>query len=132
MQILTAQKTKFSVNDFFGKCYQIHTFFQICSHLLKKSLTENFIFYRVYWCKQNALTRILRIVFKSGLCLIFKPYLTRIRPVQVEMSETPFVQSFGVDPTVGISYQYPLPNSLRTTDCKTQLSSVTIWKWLIL
>ena len=34
----TAQKMKFSINDFFSKCDQIH------SHLLKKSLIENFIF----------------------------------------------------------------------------------------
>ena len=30
--------------DFFGKCGPIHSFPQICSHLLKKSLMENFIF----------------------------------------------------------------------------------------
>ena len=36
----TAQKMKFSVKDFFSKCDQIW----IWSHLLKKSLMENFIF----------------------------------------------------------------------------------------
>ena len=41
---LTAQKMKFSINDFFSKCEQIRIFLQICSHLLKKSLMENFIF----------------------------------------------------------------------------------------
>ena len=40
----TAQKMKFSSNDFFGKCDQIRSFLQICSHLLKKSLLENFTF----------------------------------------------------------------------------------------
>ena len=38
---ITAQKMKFSIKDFFIKCDQI-TFW---SHLLKKSLMENFIFY---------------------------------------------------------------------------------------
>ena len=35
---------KFSIKDFFSKCDQIHNFLRIWSHLLKKSLMENFIF----------------------------------------------------------------------------------------
>ena len=35
---------KFSIKDFFSKCDQIISFLQIWSHLLKKSLMENFIF----------------------------------------------------------------------------------------
>ena len=34
--------------DFFIKCDQIHSFLQIWSHLLKKSLMENFIFCALY------------------------------------------------------------------------------------
>ena len=41
---VTAQKMKFSIKDFSGKCDQIRSFLQIWSHLLKKSLMENFIF----------------------------------------------------------------------------------------
>ena len=37
-------KMKFPVKDFFGKCDQIRTFLGFWSHLLKKSLIENFIF----------------------------------------------------------------------------------------
>ena len=40
----TAQKIKFSIKDFFSKCVQIRSFLRIWSHLLKKSLIENFIF----------------------------------------------------------------------------------------
>ena len=40
----TAQKMKFLVKDFFIKCDQISSFLRIWSHLLKKSLIENFIF----------------------------------------------------------------------------------------
>ena len=40
----TAQKMKFSTKDFFSNCDRIHSFFRIWSHLLKKSLKENFIF----------------------------------------------------------------------------------------
>ena len=39
----TAQKMKFSTNDFFSKCDQIRSFLRIWSHLLQKSLMENFI-----------------------------------------------------------------------------------------
>ena len=35
---------KFSIKDFFSKCDQIRSFLRIWSHLLKKSLMENFIF----------------------------------------------------------------------------------------
>ena len=39
---LTARKMKFSIKDFFSKCF--FSFLRICSHLLKKYLMENFIF----------------------------------------------------------------------------------------
>ena len=35
---------KFSIKDFCSKCDQIRSFLRIWSHLLKKSLMENFIF----------------------------------------------------------------------------------------
>ena len=35
---------KFSIKDFFSKCDQIRIFLRIWSHLLKKSLRENFVF----------------------------------------------------------------------------------------
>ena len=41
--INTAQKMKFSIKDFFIKCEQIRCKQPIWSHLLKKSLMENFI-----------------------------------------------------------------------------------------
>ena len=42
--LVTAQKMKFSIKDFFSKCDQIHRKLRIWSHLLKKSLMVNFIF----------------------------------------------------------------------------------------
>ena len=44
----TRQKMKFSIKDFFSKCDQIRSFLRIWSHLLKKSLMENFIFCAVW------------------------------------------------------------------------------------
>ena len=35
---------KFSIKDFFSKCDQIRRKLQIYSHLMKKSVMENFIF----------------------------------------------------------------------------------------
>ena len=40
----TAQKMKFSIKNFFSKCDEIRKKLRIWSHLLKKSLMENFIF----------------------------------------------------------------------------------------
>ena len=45
---ITAQKMKFSIKDFFSKCDQIRSFLRIWSHLLKKSLMENFTFCAVH------------------------------------------------------------------------------------
>ena len=44
MNLTTAQKMKFSIQDFFSKCDQIRGKLRIWSHLLKKSLMEDFIF----------------------------------------------------------------------------------------
>ena len=42
--ILALQKMKFSIKDFSSKCEQVLRKLRIWSHLLKKSLMENFIF----------------------------------------------------------------------------------------
>ena len=39
-----AQKMKFNIKNFFSKCDQICSILRICSHLMRKSLMENFIF----------------------------------------------------------------------------------------
>ena len=44
MHVPIAQKMKFSIKDLFSKCDQIRSFLRIWSHLLKKSLMENFNF----------------------------------------------------------------------------------------
>ena len=50
------KKTKFSIKDFFSKCDQIRSKLQIWSHLLKKSLMENFIFCAVKFNGKNVLS----------------------------------------------------------------------------
>ena len=51
--IITAQKMKFSIKDFFSKCDQIRSFLRIWSHILKKSLIGNFIFCAVVLCGKH-------------------------------------------------------------------------------
>ena len=42
--LFTAQKIKFSIKDFLNRCDQIRRELRIWSHLLKKSLMQNFIY----------------------------------------------------------------------------------------
>ena len=49
LALFNAQKTKFSVRDFFSKCDPVSKKLRTWSHLLKKSLMENFIFRTVSW-----------------------------------------------------------------------------------
>ena len=53
----TTQKMKFSIKGFFSKCDQIRSFLWICSHLMKKSLMENFIFCAVFHCTATLIRR---------------------------------------------------------------------------
>ena len=49
----TAQKMKFSINNFISKCDQIRKNLRIWSHLLKTFLMENFIFCAVWKSQEN-------------------------------------------------------------------------------
>ena len=53
---ITAQKMKFSIKNFFSKCDQIRGKLRIWSHLLRKSLMENFIFCAVSLSSVNTFT----------------------------------------------------------------------------
>ena len=48
---------KFPIKDFSSKCDQIRSFLRIWSHLLEKSLMENFIFGAVILYPTNTITR---------------------------------------------------------------------------
>ena len=54
--LITAQKLKFPIKDFFSKCDQIRSFLQIWSSLLKKSLMGNFSF-----CACSVYTQFVRV-----------------------------------------------------------------------
>ena len=48
LKVSLHKKWSYPLKDFFSKCDQIRSFLGIWSHLLKKSLMENFIFCGVY------------------------------------------------------------------------------------
>ena len=62
--LFIAQRMKFSIKDFFSKCVQIRRKLRIWSHLLEKSLMENFIFYAV----------LIEFVREDLICKILKEY----------------------------------------------------------
>ena len=56
----TAQKIKFSIKDFFSKNDQIRRKLWIWSHLLEKSLMENFIFVQ---CQLHYYITVINIIY---------------------------------------------------------------------
>ena len=56
----TAQKKKFSVKDFFGKCDQIYRKLKNQSHLLKKPLVENLLFCSVCYSQKSSFLKLNR------------------------------------------------------------------------
>ena len=63
--ICTAQKMKLSVKEFFSKYEQILRKLRIWSHLLKKSLLENFIFVQCWLILQHKTITILRDIYRK-------------------------------------------------------------------
>ena len=67
-QVVIAQKIKFPIKDFFSKCDHMRRKLWVWSHLLQKSLMENFIFAQ---CVQNFLVsdlfgnRLLKLLLQS-------------------------------------------------------------------
>ena len=74
---ITAQKTKFSIKDFFSKCDQIQFPERNWSHLLKKPLIKNFIFMQC----------IFPFYFNTKLCSIAIAMLTMLAMLTVLKSE---------------------------------------------
>ena len=64
--LITAQKMKFFIKYFFCKCDQISSFLRIWSHLLKKSLMENFIFGAVSFSQIRVLFSLFLVVLLSS------------------------------------------------------------------
>ena len=101
----TAQKLKFSIKDFFSKCDQIRRKLLIWSHLLKKSLMENFIF-----CANRVTTHSpcsLQSLFKSLAKLIKTIKLIRYSGHQIsslENSSVSFKGFYGLHSITKVSH----------------------------
>ena len=67
---------KFTIKDFLSKSDQIRSFLRIWTHLLKKSLMENFIFYAV-WLVALCLSMYDFLVDTSGLLTYYLLVETR-------------------------------------------------------
>ena len=88
--IYTAQKLKFSIKDFFSKCDQIGRKLRIWSHLLKKSLMENFIFCVVLHIIRS--TVVLTVAGQGGRNSFRK---ISVKPNYVEKLKLYFKRSWG-------------------------------------
>ena len=77
----TAQKMKFSITDFFCKCDQIRSCLQIWLHLLKKSLTESFIFLCSMSKSQINFDFLSSVVLWKPLFLSYSPSCNLTPPV---------------------------------------------------
>ena len=91
----TARKIKFSIEDFCSKCDQIRRNVQIWSHLLQKSLMENFIFcavlesdfWQVFYKKKLLLKTFTKFKGKYLCCSLF---LTKLRLFSLQLYQRPW------------------------------------------
>ena len=65
----TAQKVKFHIKDLVSKCDQIPSFLRVWSHLLKKSLMENFIFLCSVCCMKEI---IFQVITPKNFIVVFR------------------------------------------------------------
>ena len=86
--LFTPQKMKFCMKDFFCKYDQIRRKLRIWSHLLKKSLMENFIFCAVLLSLKHKID--CRTIFATKICSTIS-YRGRSRSAPTSMIERFFI-----------------------------------------
>ena len=86
IRVVTTQKMKFSIKDFFSKCDQIRRKLRIWSHLLKKSLMENLIFCAVCnvcccldWLFSYSLAALLTVLISFHILVVSRPVLFTLK-----------------------------------------------------
>ena len=67
---ITVQKMKFFIKDFFSKCDRIRSVLRIESHLLKRSLMENFIF--CAWILKQLMIKTVTVIDDNNVNVIYK------------------------------------------------------------
>ena len=83
----TAKKIKFSINNFFSKCDQIHKKLLILIHLLKKSLMESSIFCAVIIVNYMVMQiRCVKLLIGEGYFIKTESFLVET-PLTAEISK---------------------------------------------
>ena len=96
---------KFSIRDFFSKCDQICRKLRIWSHLLKKSLTENFIFLCSGWYTKGVkFFKTLNLITNIVICEAYNRQFLN-----------PCVPLFLCSPVFSAPFLYPLKTSENLT-----------------
>ena len=123
---------KFSITDFFSKCDQIRRKLRIWSHLLKKSLIENFIFYAV------AVVFKIRTPTEKPSCVSAKQKWSRLREHEVEAEYQNYITNHSTEDvhqtfanrhekTLKIVYSTGWIFFCKTKDGRVSLNK--IWWW---
>ena len=97
MEASPAQKMKFSTTDFFSKCDQIRRNVRTSSHLLKKSVMENFILCAVPYKISDQKTGCLSTAWKvSNYGVILGPYflIFVLNTGKYGPEKTPYLDTF--------------------------------------
>ena len=128
----TAQKIRFSIKDFFSECDQILRKLRIWSHVLEKSLMENFIFYADI--KPNSWSCRFATLFKK-----INIYQERFRGdclkllTQLEHSWTTWLLLKVLQPKIFIFEKKTVKLSWDSSTCKQKVSRsfffFSLWWW---
>ena len=117
---------KFSIKDFLSKCDQIRSFLRIWSHLLKKSLKENFSFCAVHI---RVMWRVKFVQFVRLICRaqFFKPQIIFVKSSFIDICQTHLCVS-AIYRVIALNLEYHvtvvnLPSDLETysAGCQTFL-----------
>ena len=110
MYLSTAQKKIFSIQDFFSKCDQIRRKLRISSHLLKKSLMENFIFSAVVIGLRTHTLSFLLLTVSLVPQTFFSQSSLKITPDLDFLKHVSKKTFLGVSPksVIGLFQKYPL------------------------
>ena len=75
-KMMTAQKMKLSIESFFSKCDRIRRNLQIWSYLLKKSLIENFVRWKMNTlsCERRPIRQHIRNIIYRSFIRCFSQY----------------------------------------------------------
>ena len=114
----TAQSMKLSIKDFFSKCDQIRSFLWIWTHLLKKSLTRNFIFL----CSDPSVILVLLLCSDASVILLLVLRVTQ----SLKMTHSSCSQFFEINRQI---YLYVCIDKVKPPSRRFCHTYTTMCKW---